>query len=139
MAEHRYEREIDELLRHMEGEQRAPLPFRRRRATPWAGAWRRAQGALRDHSLVERLVALAAMLVLAAIVLGWLAPSLTAPLALVGVVSLIAALGISMWNGAAGHPTRYGGRAHYPAADGGAVDWNVLVFRVRRWLRRLRG
>jgi hypothetical protein len=143
MAEHRYEREIDELLRHIEGEQRAPLPFRRRRAARWVGAWRRARGTLRGQSAVEQLMALALLLVLTAFVVGWLAPALAAPLAaplgVLAVGCLIAALGISVWNGAAGRPTRYRGRAPYPSAGAGAVDWNALVWQFRRWLRRLRG
>ena len=140
MAEHRYEREIDELLRNIEGEQRAPLPFRRRRATPWAGTWRRARGILGERSAVEHLVLLALLLVAAAFLFGWLAPALAAPVAaplgLLAIVCLITALGISVWNGATGHPTRYHGRAQYTPSGGGAVDWDAVVWRFRRWLRR---
>jgi hypothetical protein len=143
MAEHRYEREIDELLRHMEGEPPAPLPFRRRRASPWAGAWRRARAALAEQSAVESLLATALLLIVGAFVLGWIAPSLAGPLAaplgLLGLGCLIAALAISIWNGASGHPTRYRGRAQYPAAGGGTVDWHALAWQFRRWLGRLRG
>lgn len=142
MAEHRYEREIDELLRNMEGEQRAPLPFRRRRTAPWTDLWRRARTTLGQESGVERLMLLALTLVLAAFALSWLVPSLAgpvaAPLGLVALGCLIAALGLSVWNGASGRPTQYHGRTRYAAASGGPIDWDGLLWRFRRWLRRFR-
>jgi hypothetical protein len=139
MAEHRYEREIDELLRHMEGENRAPLPFRRRRTPPWAAAWRRARGATSGHSVVERLMVLAVLLFLSTLVLRFVAPSLASPVGMAALGAFVAALALSVRNGASGHPTRYQGRAASPPVAGAAVDWDGLVWRVRRWLRRLRG
>jgi hypothetical protein len=139
MAEHRYEREIDELLRRMEGEQRAPLPFRRRRATPWASAWRRLRGAIRGHSAVDRLTALAVILLLGTFAIGLFAPRLAGPLSVLAVASFVAALALSVWNGASGHSPRYSGRAPYARTTGTAVDWEALIWRFRRWLRRLRG
>src|SRR5579883_3066352 len=82
MADHRYEREIDELLRHMEAENRAPLPFRRRRAAPWTAAWRRARGAVSGQSAVEQLMALAAVLMVGTLLLALLAPRFAGPLGL---------------------------------------------------------
>src|SRR5689334_15990538 len=139
MAENRYEREIDELLRQLEGEQRAPLPFRRRRTSPWAAAWRRAQPLLGNHSAVERLMALAVILLLVTCVMGLFAPRLSGPLGLLTVASLVAALALSVLNGAAGHSSAYSGRGRYGPAAGVAVDWDGLMWRFRQWLRRLRG
>jgi hypothetical protein len=139
MADHRYEREIDELLRHMESENRAPLPFRRRRAPPWTAAWRRARGAASGQGVIERLMALAIVLLLATFTLGLFAPRLAGPVCLVALAAFVGALALSVWNGASGHPTRYHGRASYPPVAGAAIDWNGLRWRFRRWLRRLRG
>ncbi|HZS03118.1 MAG TPA: hypothetical protein VFE37_30695 [Chloroflexota bacterium] len=139
MAEHRYEREIDELLRHMEAENRAPLPFRRRRARPWTAAWRRVRGFSGGQSLVERLMALAVLLLLATFALRLFVPQFSDAVCLAALGAFIAALAVSVWNGAAGRPTRYQGRAMYGPAAGAAVDWDGLVWRFRRWLRRLRG
>jgi len=138
MADHRYEREIDELLQHMEGEGRAPLPFRRRRSAPWAGVWRWARGMAIGQSAVERLMALAALLLLATFILGVFAPRLTGPVCIAALTAFVAALIVSVWNGASGHPTRYQGRASYPSASGAAVDWDGLLWRLRRWFRRRR-
>ncbi|HEY7066757.1 MAG TPA: hypothetical protein VII06_35145 [Chloroflexota bacterium] len=139
MAENRYEREIDDLLRQLEGEQRDPLPFRRRRASPWSAAWRRVQPLLGTHSAVERLMALAVVLLLATFVMGLFAPRLSGPLALLAVASLVVALALSVLNGAAGHSSAYSSRGRYAPAAGAAVDWDGLMWRFRRWLRRLRG
>lgn len=139
MADHRYEREIDELLRHIEGENRAPLPFRRRRAPPWAGAWRRARGAVSGQSMVERLMALAVVLLVATLALTPFAPRMAGPGCLLALGAFVAALALSVWNGASGHPTRYQGRAHGPPAAGATVDWGNLIWRFRRWVRRPRG
>ncbi|HLH27019.1 MAG TPA: hypothetical protein VK066_31240 [Chloroflexota bacterium] len=139
MADHRYEREIDELLRHMEAENRAPLPFRRRRAAPWTAAWRRARGAVSGQSAVEQLMALAAVLMVGTLLLALLAPRFAGPLGLAALGCFLASLALSVWNGASGHPTRYHGRHSYPPAAGAAVDWDSLAWRFRRWLRRLRG
>ena len=136
MADHQYEREIDELLRHMEGENRAPLPFRRRRTPPWTTAWRRARAITLGQSAVERLMALAAALLLATFALALLAPRLAGPVCVAALSAFVAALVLSVWNGASGHPTRYQGRASYPPVSGAAVDWDGLVWRFRRWLRR---
>ncbi len=137
MAEHRYEREIDELLRRMESEHGAPLPFRRRTSS-WASRWRRLRDVLIVQSAVERLMAVAALSLLATLILGVFAPRFAAPLAGVALGCFVLALGLSVWHGASGHGPNYGAPSrHYGPQR--AVNWDQLVWRLRRWLRRLRG
>ena len=139
MAEHRYEREIDELLRRIEGEHRAPLPFRRQRAAPWAAVWGRARVLLGLQSAVERLMLAAVVLLLVTFLLGLFAPRLAGPLGLLALLSFVAALGLSVWHGANGRGAAQGSRGQYYPAAGSSVDWGGLTWRLRRWLRRLRG
>jgi hypothetical protein len=139
MAEHRYEREIDELLRNLESEHRAPLPFRRRRVSPWTAAWRRARLLLAVESAVERLMALAVILLLTTFLLGVFAPRLAGPLGLLAVLCFVGALTLSVVNGVSGHTNvDYLRGRSYPHAERG-VDWAALSWHLRRWLRRLRG
>jgi hypothetical protein len=136
MAEQRYEREIDELLRRLEHDSPSPLPFRRRSA-PWVRARRALEGVLAVQSAVERLMALAVVLLLGTLVLGIFAPRFAAPLAGLAVGAFVLALGLSVWNGASGKRTysAQSGRHYTPHAT---ADWNQLVWRARAWLRRFR-
>jgi hypothetical protein len=137
MADNRYEREIDELLQRLEGEHRAPLPFRRR-ASPWANAWRRIQDALVVQSAVERLMALAVVLLLATIVLGLMAPRFVAPLAALTLGCFVLALGLSVWQGATGHSAHPPPQSHPHYSTQRHVDWDRAVWRLRRWFGRFR-
>jgi len=139
MADHQYEREIDELLRHMEGDSRAPLPFRRRRAAPWAAAWRRMRTLRAGAPAVERLMALAVILLLGTFVLTPFAPGVVGFTCLLAISAFVIALGLSVWNGASGHPNYYPTRPHGSPGAGAAVNWDQLMWRFRRWMRRLRG
>jgi hypothetical protein len=137
MAEQRYEREIDELLQRMDREQRAPLPFRRRRAAPWAGLGARLGQLVGGQSLVERLMAAAVALLLATVFLGFFAPGLSRIAGVAAVSCFVAALAVSVWAGVqAPHGSRYRRAPSYPAAGG--VDWDRLGWRIRRWLGRFR-
>jgi hypothetical protein len=139
MADHQYEREIDELLRHMEGDSRAPLPFRRLLLASCAAARPRAHATTGGQAAVERLMAAAVILLVGTFVLTPLAPGVVGFTCLMALSAFVAALGLSVWNGASGHPTRYTRGAYGPHAAGAAIDWNQLAWRFRRWVRRLRG
>jgi hypothetical protein len=137
MAEQRYEREIDELLQRLAREDREPLPFRRRRTPPWTAAWQRLSGTHGVHSLIERLMALAVVLLVATLFLGLSIPALARLSGLLAVISFVAALAVSVGAGAQGRdPRRYQAERLYNGARGGAVDWDALVRRFRTWLRR---
>jgi hypothetical protein len=139
MAEQRYEREIDELLKRLEAEHREPLPFRmRRRGSPWARAWSRLGPLLGPRSTVERLMALAAVLLLATFVLRFVAPALAWALVLIALGCFVSALGLSVWGGVSRRGTQGRWSAEqYPPA-GRAVDWDALGWRLRRWFNRFR-
>jgi hypothetical protein len=138
MAEQRYEREIKELLQRLAKESREPLPFRRRRTPPWVAAGQRLGQLLALQSLVERLMALAVVLLVATLVCGVFAPALSRPAGLLAITCFVGALAVSVWSGAQdGSARRYHPeRASY--SSGAAVDWNRLVWRVRRWFDRFR-
>ena len=137
MADNRYEREIDELLRRLESEHRAPLPFRRR-ASPWAVAWRRLQHLLTVQSAVERLMALAVVFLLGTIVLGFVSVRFAAPLTALALACFVLALGLSVWQGATGHSTHQRPQIRPYYSGQGHVDWDRAVWRLRGWLRRFR-
>ena len=137
MADNRYEREIDELLRRLESEHHAPQPFRRR-ASPWATAWRRLQDLLAVRSGVERLMALAVVFLLGTIVLGFISVRFAAPLAALALGCFVLALGLSVWQGATGHSTHHHPPSHPHYSAQGHVNWDRAVWRLRGWLRRFR-
>ena len=137
MAEQRYEREINELLQRLSKDNQ-PLPFRRRRTPPWTAAWRRVAGIVAVQSIVERLMALAVVLLLATLAFGIFAPALARPSGYLAVACFVGALVVSVWVGAQGNdPRRYHPERTYDR-QGSAVDWDRLVWRVRRWLARFR-
>jgi len=138
MAEQRYEREINELLQRLAKESREPLPFRRRRTSAWVAAGQWLRRVLGVQSLVERLMALAVVLLLATLVCGVFAPVLARPSGLLAVTCFVTALAVSVWSGTKGGNTRryHAERTSYP--HGTSVDWNGLVWRVRRWFGRFR-
>jgi hypothetical protein len=139
MAEHRYEREIDDLLRRMESQHPDPLPFRlRRRTSRWHAAWTRFGTLVGVQSPVERLMGLSILLILATFALGFIAPRFAAPLGLLAVACFVAALVLSVWQGAKGHGSV--ARSTWQSAHGAPppVDWDDLTRRLRRWLRRFR-
>ena len=138
MAEQRYEREINELLQRLAKESREPLPFRRRRTPAWIAAGQWLRRVLAVQSLVERLMALAVVLLLATLVCGVFAPALARPSGVLAVTCFVAALAVSVWSGTQGGNSRryHAERTSYPR--GTAVDWNALVWRVRRWFGRFR-
>jgi hypothetical protein len=138
MAEQRYEREINELLQRLAKESREPLPFRRRRTPPWAAAGQRLQHVLVVQSLVERLMAVAVVLLVATLVCGVFAPVLARPSGVLAVTCFVSALAVSVYSGAQGGNARryHDERTSYPR--GTTVDWNGLVSRVRRWFGRFR-
>ena len=139
MAENQYEREIDELLRRLDAEQRSPLPFRARRSRrSWNAAWQRVTRFLGPPSMVERLMAVSVILLLATFVLGFVVPRLAWTAAMLAVATFVAALALSVWNGAVGRG-RTGGYEQPHGYSANAVDWNGLHWRLRRWWRRLRG
>ncbi|HLI29331.1 MAG TPA: hypothetical protein VKZ60_19870 [Chloroflexota bacterium] len=131
MAEKRYEREIDELLRRLEVEYRDPIPFRpRRRPRPWTVARQRLGAALARASLVEQLL-LAAIALLGAGLLVRLAGGAQAwVLGLLAVVCFFGGLALAVWQGA---QRPYSLRGGYPAPP--RLDLDRLLYRLRRWLR----
>jgi hypothetical protein len=140
MPDDRYQREIDELLKGLERQHREPLSFRlRRRGSPWRSIWQRGYGVIGGHSAVERLMMLAVALLGLTLVLSFLAPWFTDLVATLALASFLAALVVSIGEGASGnHSTPHGHRAVHPQ-PGPAVDWSSLGRRLRRWWRRLRG
>jgi preprotein translocase subunit SecG len=138
MAEQRYEREINELLQRLDGEEPKPLRFRKRRRAPWSAAWAHLASVLAVQSLVERLMALAVVFLLAAIALGFMAPVLVRVTILLAVACFIGALALSVWSGAqARDSSRYQPeRLHH--SQGSAIDWGRVTWRVRSWLARFR-
>ena len=136
MAEQRYQREIDELLRRMERDSASPLPFRRRR-TPWARARRALRVSLPTQSTIARFMRYSVSLLLAAFGLGLVAPLLAPPLAGLALASFVLALALSVWRGAAGKGDYTSGLARHSAPPTTA-DWDRLVWRFRGWLRHFR-
>jgi hypothetical protein len=130
MAEQRYEREINELLQRIAKESHEPLPFRRRRTPPWVAAGRRLRRVLALQSLVERLMACSVVLLITTLV--------ARPSGVLAVTCFVAALALSVWSGAQGGNSRryHAERTSYP--HGTSVDWNGLVWRVRRLFGRFR-
>ena len=138
MAEQRYEREINELLQSLAKDNPEPLPFRRRRTSPWSAARRRVSHLVAVQSIVERLMALAIVLLLATLAFGMFAPTLARLSGYLAVACFVGALAVSVWVGAqTKDPRRYDPERTYHQR-GSAVDWDRLVWRVRRWLARFR-
>ncbi len=131
MAE-RYEREIDELLRRLEREQRASLPFRRR--SGWARARRRLIEALTGPAAIERLMGLAAVFFLGTCLLALVVPRFAVSTAVLALACFVLALALSLAGGLAGRRPPW---EYRPYRRGDAVAWDRLVARVRQWLRRL--
>ena len=139
MAEQRYEREINELLKRLEGEHREPLPFRvRRRTSPWAGFWRRASTALGMQSVVERLMALAVALLAGTILFGFVDRGFAWLIGMLAIACFVGALTLSVWAGATGHRPRHEGNRYPQPGAYRHVDWDALRWRLRHWLRRFR-
>ena len=139
MAEHQYEREIDELLKRLESEHRDPLPFRpRRRTPPWSAGWQRLGGVLGIQSTVERLMLLAVALLLGTFFLGFFAPALARAVGVLAVGCFVGALAVSVWSGAQNRGASYHRHGHAGPSSGRTVDWDRLVWRLRGWLRRFR-
>jgi hypothetical protein len=138
MAEQRYEREIEELLQRLAKESREPLAFRRRRTPPWVAATQRLGQLLALQSLVERLMALAVVLLVATLICGVFAPALSRPTGLLAVICFVGALAVSVWSGAHGGSSRRYHPERTAYSSGTVVDWNRLVWRVRHWFDRFR-
>jgi hypothetical protein len=138
MAEQRYEREINELLQRIAKESHEPLPFRRRRTPLWVAAGQRLRHVLALQSLVERLMAIAVVLLVTTLVCGVFAPVLARPSGVLAVTCFVAALAISVCSGAQGGNSRRYHTERTSYSHGTSVDWNGLVWRVRRWFGRFR-
>jgi hypothetical protein len=132
MTERRYEREIDELLKRLEAEQPRSRPWgKRARGAWWSAAWRGLRG-LVALSPVERLMALTVALLLLTLLFGLFAPRVAGFLGVLAIACFATALGLSVARGIAhGEPL--------DRARGPALDWDTVVWRVRRWLRRWLG
>ncbi|MBX5491706.1 MAG: hypothetical protein IRZ14_11160 [Chloroflexi bacterium] len=138
MAEKRYEREIDELLRRLEAEDRAPIPFRpRRRQPPWVRAWRRVTAATAHASPVELLLLAAVGLLLTAVLVRFAGVAQAGLLALLAVVCFFGGLGLAVWQGARRPYRVYG----WGGMSSSGPRWDVdrLILCLRRWLRSRRG
>jgi hypothetical protein len=139
MADDRYQREIDELLKRLERQHQEPLIFRlRRRASPWQSMWRRGYQLVGGHSAVERLVLIAVVFLGLTLLLGLFDSRLALTSAVLSVAALMAALVVSIGEGATGNrPAPRHERGLYPH-PGSALDWGSLSWRLRRWWRRFR-
>lgn len=144
MADNQYEREIDELLRRLDAEHRGPLPFRARRSRrPWTAAWQRLTGGAGPRATTERLVLLAAVVLLATFLLSRVVPaSVIQPLSwgagMLALAAFVGALALSVVTGT----TRTGQTPDYGRPYGGyagrSIDWNRVSWRLRGWWRRFR-
>lgn len=138
MAEKRYEREIDELLRRLDDGRQEPLPFRPRRQPSRLRLWLgQLSQAFVLGSLVEWLLAAAVALLLASFVLRLVGMPLSAALAVLAVVCFVSSLTIAVWHGTRRPAGRHYGR-YGPPPGQSSVDWDGLTQRLRQWWRRFR-
>lgn len=133
MAEKRYEREIDELLRRLEAEYREPIPFRpRRRQRPWTTLRRRLASAFADASLIDRLLLAAVVLLIAGLGVRWAGIAQAWVLGVLAVACFFGGLALAVWQGAQRPPSLYNGYGAPPAAR---LNLDGFLYRLRRWLR----
>jgi hypothetical protein len=138
MADDRYQREIDELLKRLERQHQEPLIFRlRRRASPWQSIWRRGYQLVGGHSAIERLLLLAVGLLGVTVLLGSFAPRLVMPVGFLAVACLLAAMVVSIDEGRSGNRSSPPGHRGYMPPSSPALDWSALGWRLRQWWRRL--
>lgn len=139
MAEKRYEREIDDLLRQLEAEQREPLPFRPRpRPSRWRTEWQRWSGVAAAGSVVEWLMAAAVVLLVLAFLLRVTGLMLAWLVAVLAVGCLFAALALSVVRGARQPGGRERSASHYYRSHREGPDWGEFTARLRRWFNRFR-
>jgi hypothetical protein len=140
MADERYRREIDEVLRRLEQQHPEPVPFRlRRSAGRWRSGWQSLYELFGGRSLVERLMTGALILLVCTLICGLFAPRFVLPVASAAIACFVAGLAVSVSQGIGGSP-----RVDYPRSRGYAagspgVDWSGLTRSFRRWWRGLRG